>query len=532
MQDMNQFAAALLKNDQFLKDLSGKIGKADTFTQATGLLWYDLRPVVALLHPFKQLTPLISKLPRVPGDGGNAYHWKRITAININAVSVGVSEGNRGGAIAVSLQDQQATYKTIGLEGSATFEARLGAQNLSPDILGTVVQSTLRSVMIGEEQSLLLGNASLALGTTPTPTLAVGGTSGAWGGAVTVYVRCVALGGFGWLSSSTTNGLPGASLRTNTDGSTDIIYGGNAAVSAEASVAATASQVVTASVTPVAGAVAYAWYVSTATNTERLALITQGTQAQFTHAPTGTQLYSAIPTTAGATADCSVNSLLPDGVLTMIFGSVMGPAPSLAMATNPNLPAVANSGDSISIAASGSIVYRRAPGNGGLTISGSNIAEFDVVLQAAYDQYKIGFDRILMSAADIANFMGTMFAQNAAAQFRLMFDASAETGRIIAGRRITSYLNKFFGNTLDIEIHPFLPPGTILFWSDGVPYELSGVPNILEVHSRQDYYQIQWPFRSRRYEYGVYCDEVFAGYYMPAFAVITGLNPTSGTPVY
>ncbi|MGH7191757.1 MAG: hypothetical protein ACREF0_21505, partial [Acetobacteraceae bacterium] len=88
--------------------------------------------------------------------------------------------------------------------------------------------------------------------------------------------------------------------------------------------------------------------------------------------------------------------------------------------------------------------------------------------------------------------------------------------------------NKWFGNTLDIEVHPFLPPGTILFWSDRTPYELSGVPNLLEAHVRQDYYQIQWPFQTRRYEYGVYCDEVFACYFTPAFGAITNLNPSTG----
>src|SRR5271170_2446127 len=120
----------LLNNETFMKEIAAKVqtlGKADTIDQSLGLLWYDLRPVVQLLYPYKQLIPLISRLPRVPADGGNAFHWKRITAININNTNIGVSEGNRGAAIAISLQDQQATYKTIGLESSVSFEARLGA---------------------------------------------------------------------------------------------------------------------------------------------------------------------------------------------------------------------------------------------------------------------------------------------------------------------------------------------------------------------------------------------------------------------
>lgn len=528
MPGINEFGLALLQNEEFIKGLEAKFTKADTIDQSLGLLWYDLRPVVQLLYPYKELIPRISRLPRVAGDGGSAYHWKRVTAVNTNNVAVGVSEGNRGGAIALNLQDQTATYKTIGLESNVSFEARLGAMNLTPDALGLAVQSTLRSVMIGEEQTLILGDASVPLGTTPTPTITVAGSGSAFTGG-TVYVICVALTGLGWLNSKVNAaGVPGAITRTNTDGSTDTYGGGSAQPSAEGSLSISSGNNATATVAWVNGAVAYAWYVGQTSGAEHLAAITTTNRATFTKpGATGNQIVTALTT---APADNSTNALLPDGILEQIYGSIFGSAPSLAMATNPNLPTVSTG--TMSISGGGSIVLTMANGNTGLTVSGTNIAEWDAVLQAAYDQYKLGFDRILLSATDIANWMGAMLGQNAAAAFRIFFDADAETGRIVAGRRVTSYLNKFFGNTLDVEIHPYVPPGTQIFWSDRIPYELSGVNNLLEVHTRMDYYQIQWPFRSRRYEYGVYADEVFACYFTPAFAVINNVNPSTGVPVF
>jgi hypothetical protein len=492
---------------------------------------------VQMLYPFKELIPRISRLPRVPADGGNAYHWKRIVAINVNQIAIGVSEGNRGARIAITEQDMVANYKTLGLESSATFQARWGAKNLDPEALGIAVQSTLRSLMVGEEQSLILGNASTPLGLTPTPTLSAAGSSGAWGGTVTVYVICVALSGFGFLNNTSYNastgqgGIPGQITRMNADGSTDVYGGGSAKPSVEANVAGvTATQIVTASVTAVTGAVAYAWYVGTTTGAETLAGVTAAAKVTFSKNP-GT---SAQPITAlqvgGLTQDNSTNVLLPDGVLSQVYGAVLGPAPGTTMSTNSNLPTLTNG--VISLSPGGSIVCTMNQGNGGLTITGTNIAEFDAVLQAAYDQYKVGFQRILMSSVDINQFLGTFFAQNANNTFRILFDAEAETGRIVAGRRVTSYLNKFFGNTLDIEIHPFIPPGQILFWSDSIPYELSGVANVLEAHVRQDYYQLQWPFRTMRYEFGCYCDEVFSCYFTPAFAIITNLNPAAGIPAF
>lgn len=531
----NPAYAALLEDDGLIKALGDKLGinKADTISESTGLLWYDLKPVVQMLYPFRELIPCISRLPRVPFNGGNAYHWKRIVAINTGNVSPGVAEGQRGARISVSVQDQQATYKTLGLESSVTFEARLGSVNLSPEALGVAVQSTLRSTMISEEQTLILGNASTALGQTGTVTLSAGGTGGTIPTASPgLYVICVALAGLGWLTytpynaANNTGGVPGQVTKVNADGSTDTFGGGSSMPSAEASVNVTLGQKVTASVEPVSNAVAYAWFIGATSGSETLACITQTNEVVFTKLPPANQQPIANLKVGGVYVDNSTNNLLPDGILSQIYGSVFGSAPGTAMATNQQLPS------GVSLTSGGSLLYTMDTGNTGLTITGTNIAEFDLILQAAYDQYKIGFTKVYMSSVDIANFTGTMLSQGASSMFRIMFDADQETGRIVAGRRVTSYLNKFFGNTLDIEIHPYLPPGTVLFWSDRIPYELPGTANLLEAHVRQDYYQIQWPLTTRKYEYGVYVDEVFSCYFTPAFALITNLNPPTGVPVY
>ncbi len=531
----NEFVEALLGSEQFTSKLAKKLGtlsKSDTISQATNLLWYDLKPVVQMLYPYRELIPRISRLPRVAADGGNAYHWKRIVDVNVNGASSGVSEGNRGARIAVAEQDMTAAFKTLGYESSVTFEARMGAKNLTPDALGISVQSALRSLMIDEEKILINANASLPLGVTPTPTLVAGAVSGLTGtfSGGTVYVVAVALTGMGFLGytpyNSATNlgGVVGQVTKVNADNSTDTYGGGSAQPSAEASVSTSGSQVVTATCSLVNGAFAYAWFVGSAPGAEYFAGLTPSNQAIFTKYPATTNQPIGNLKVGATYTDNSTDVLLPDGILTQVFGTVMGPSPGQGMATNPLLP------NGISFSPSGSIIYSMPAGNTGLTLSGSNFAEIDAVLRAAYDQYKIGFDRILISAADVLDSFGAMLGQASTANgFRMWFDADAETGRIIAGRRVTSYLNKFFNNTLDVEVHPYIPPGCILFWSDRSPYELSGVANLLEARVRQDYYQIQWPWRSRRYEYGVYADEVFSCYFTPAFAAIINKNPTTGT---
>lgn len=539
--DGNEFITALLANENFNAMLAKKLGtdalnKADTISQATNLLWYDLSPVVQMLYPYAGLTPLISRLPRRPAEGGNAYHWKRITGININGVSSGVSEGSRGARIAIAEQDMMARFKTLGLESSVTFEARLGARGLNPEALGISVQSALRSLRIDEEKILINGNASMPLGTTPTPTLVAGAVAGQTGTITgAIYVAAVSLTGMAYVNYIPYNsitgfgGVPGQQTKINADGSSDTYGGGSAAPSAVATITPTGTQAVTATVVPVNGAMAYAWFVGSTNvpGSMYLAGITPSSQAIFIAVPAATNQPLSSLYVGGVPQDNSTNILVPDGILPQIFGAIMGPAPGTLMSTNSYLPT------GVSLSGAGSIVYTMASGNTGLTLNGSSISEIDAVLKAAWEQYKIGYDRILISGTDMLNSFGAMLNSSSAANtFRILFDADQVNGRIVAGRKVTSYMNKFFGNTLDVEVHPYLPEGTIVFWSDRSPYELSGVANIIEARVRQDYYQIQWPWRTRRYEYGVYVDEVFSVYFSPAFGIIKNINPSTGSKVF
>lgn len=541
----NEFIASLLNNDQFIGGLAKKwgldINKADTISQATNLLWYDLSPLVQMLYPYRELIPRISRLARVPGDGGTAFHEKRIVGINVNGISSGVSEGNRGARIAIAEQDMMYKYSGLGFESSVSFEARYGGRNLSPETLGLATQSSLRSLMIDEEKILINGNGTIPLGITPTPTIrsvAVAGVTGIWSGA-TAYVIAVALTGMGRLGytnySSATNlgGVPGQVTKTNADGSVDTYGGGSAQPSAEASLVISGTNCAVCQVTAVPGAFAYAWYAATSSGAEVLIGLTPSNQVILTGNISGTAQPVGNLKVAGNYQDNSVNQLIPDGILNQIVSAVTGPSPGQIMSTNPLLPSVANVGDTLTISPSGALVYTMAQGNVGLTPSGSNFPVIDAFLQGAYDQYKIGFDRMLISAADNTDTFGAMLGQSASASpYRIWFDADAQTGRIVAGRRVTAYQNKSFGNDLDVEIHPYVPPGTIVFWSDRSPYELSGVANLLEARVRQDYYQIPWPWRTRRYEYGVYVDETFPCKFTPAFGIITNKNPVTGSFVY
>ena len=67
----------LLNDPAFVGGIGAQLQKADTFGSSSNqLVWYDLERDIKFLYPFIQLIPLISKLPRVPANGGNATHWQ------------------------------------------------------------------------------------------------------------------------------------------------------------------------------------------------------------------------------------------------------------------------------------------------------------------------------------------------------------------------------------------------------------------------------------------------------------------------
>ncbi len=130
-----------------------------------------------------------------------------------------------------------------------------------------------------------------------------------------------------------------------------------------------------------------------------------------------------------------------------------------------------------------------------------------------------------MSSQEALNISKKILTGSAVAAQRFVFETSQNA--IGGGVMVRTYLNRFSmqgGSSLDIKLHPNLPAGTVLLTTQALPYPLSGVGNVMQIRTRQDYYQIEWPLRSRKYEYGVYADEVLQHYFPPSLAVISNIG--------
>jgi hypothetical protein len=459
-----------------------------TFSQSSsatsGLTFYDLELGAKFLYPV--LTPLRNAIPRVSGKGGIQANWRAVTAVNTTGIRIGVSGGNRGAVMAVSTQDYVASYKGIGIESNVDFEAQYAGQTFD-DIRAIAARTGLEALMLGEELLLLGGNGSVALGTTPTPALAALTTGGSLSNQ-TLSVICVALTLDGYVNASVAGGIDAEITRTNADGSVDTFGGGAARKSAAATVvlgAGNSVQGASATVTAVKGASAYAWYWGAA-GAEVLGAITTVNAVTILAVAAGTQTAASMPA-----ADHSANSLVFDGLLTQAYKS-------------------------------GSGAYVRHLNNAPLTSDGaSGIVEIDEALKSLWDNLRLSPTEIWVNSQEALTISQLVLSGTSTSNYRVNTDI--KDGMVAGGVMITSYLNRFSmagGQVIPVKIHPNMPPGTILMVTMSLPYPLSNVGNVIQVRTRQEYYQIEWPLRSRKYEYGVYADEVLQHYFPPSMAVI------------
>ena len=171
------------------------------------------------------------------------------------------------------------------------------------------------------------------------------------------------------------------------------------------------------------------------------------------------------------------------------------------------------------------------PGTGTvLTASGrGSINEIDTILQNMWDNYKLSPTQLWVNSQELKNITAKVLT-NASGPLLQYFRAAdtADEYRLAAGGRIDFYFNPYAiqgGQKIPVSVHPTIPPGTILFYCGDLPaqYQNNNVPNTFEVKVRRDYYQIDWPLRTRAQEFGVYAEEVLAVYATFGIAVLSNV---------
>jgi hypothetical protein len=474
-----------------------KASLAKNVTISTGLTAYDLQAPAKNLYP--TITPLRNSLPRVARlNPGDAARWRSITSVTGSGFdAIGwVPEGQRSASMSYQAVLNTAPYVTLGEEDTVTFEAEAAAQGFE-DINATATLRILQKTMRKEEHALMGGNTSLALGTPGAPTLTASGT-GATLPAATYSVIVVGLTFEGYSNSSLSGGIATTKTITGNDGNTYTLNGGSSMRSANVTQAVTLGQTLFAIAPLVNGAVAYAWFIGPA-GSETLQTITTINSASF-----GAPLASGQQAATVIAADNSRNPTLAyDGLLTVGFNPV-----------------------------NSSYVQALSSGTAGigtfLTSSGrGSIIEIDNMLMQMWNAYRLSPTVIYVNAQEQKNITSKCLTNASGPLVRYNVDAGqSQPYDFTASGVVRWYYNPLTGVEIPLNVHPDLPPGTILAYCERLPvwYQSNQTPNVAEVMTRRDYYRVDWPLRTRRREFGVYTEEVLAVYAPFGVGILTNIG--------
>jgi hypothetical protein len=382
-----------------------------------------------------------------------------------------------------TVADKLASFKVVGLQDAVTFEAEAAGRNFQ-DVKATATTNLLLKVMT-EEEKIILGGNTTSLGTVATPTATATTNANSTIPAATYSVKVAALtlvAANRVVTNSQLANMTGLNVSA-TDGSGNVVsgaYDGVTAASTAASVAVSSGESITATVTPVKGALAYAWFVGTA-GSETLQIVTTNSAVELTAIVAGG---SAAPT-----ADGSADPLAFDGIIPQII-------------------------------AGGGLYYDLA--NSQLTASAGGIAELDEINSRLFNQYKNGPTRYLVSE-QLAKDITSAIVKNQGAP--TLFVNNGEKNDITGNYMVKRYVNKSYGGeNVIIDVHPWLPNGTMVVMCDRVPYPNANIPSVLEMECGYDYRQLEYARTSPKYEFEVRTYEALKHYFPACQAIITNVK--------
>ena len=527
-------------------------------TTGLGLNFIDLRAPAYMLDPiFAHIRNSTPRWDKINAGYGVQPQWKAVVAIDAAQQFPGVSEGNTNSNGAFSSLNFSSPYVTLGTDDFVTYES-ISASEGYEDALGDGKMWQLLRFIRQQERSYLGGagttasNGALQIGTTNTPTAALSTLNGpanqsnlptssyGFGYAVALNYRAAINP-----NNTVAAGITTQFLRSNADGSTDVINGGTAIVSAPSAkfgptVAVSAPTVLFHAV-PQAGAWGYAWFIqvsasSGVTANPAAALLSGITVGQswfvYNGQTQGTQTaaYAGSGGYAGFATDLSTNPLDMDGLLTITSNT----------AYSTGLPTPVVNINNFGTAVTSNVWNNHGAG---LTNNGmpGTVKEFDGILFAIQQAALTGPTTIYLSTDQVGPFRSAMLvgATTGAASVYFFPDGgpTADGSGLSMNTLVARYHNVFGlpgGMFIDVKQHPYLPAGTVLFDVNRLQetYSNSRLGETRGVFVRRDTYGIVFAQTSRKCPFGVFSEEVLAVKTPNLLFALTGLGTYGATNAF
>jgi len=429
-------------------------------TSDTGLFGVDLGPLVSLVPV---VTPFRDMLAReAAGQGSDNATWRALLNINSQQPNPFVGRDKAGGVIKTQLINVSSPYFPIA-EGYSVTEDAVAYAGGYADAKAVEIFNAINQWKINEEKALL-GGQTFTLGQPGTMTTSTATTGGSIAASTAVHVGVAArtLAGYFWCTGNS-KGQTGS----KTTGS------------------GTATNTVTGTVASVRGAVAYDWFQSADgttwyyyTTTVIPTVTMTSTISSNNDVPTTLPDLSTTVPTFSSSGDNGSDGKNSDGDYTQFNGLLA----TLAGDYSSDGPLV-----SYGSGTDNGSTWKDAAGSA-LSVAGGGISEFDDLFLSIYNKTRLSPTALMLSSREANGVSQIVLDNPGAVTYLTMNDAQGRT-EIVAGGQVATYVNRSVpGATVKLEVHPHIPPGTIVARTDRVNYPNSNISNVFAARCLRDVY--------------------------------------------
>jgi hypothetical protein len=438
---------SLSELDAVTQETIEQIKKAQTagVNSGTGILGVDLSDLISLIPVNTPFRDMLSRTK--PKQGAKFAEWRALLNINNSQPNPFTAFDFAGPLAQLEEMDVTAPYAKLAMGYTVTEDA-IDLAGGYADAKAVAVFNALNQWKIGEDKGAIGGQA-FALPTPGTPTVTPAATGGSIGSTTAVNVKVAARTGANYF------------------------WGGSTAASAQgaATTGAGTTNSAVATVAAVRGAVAYDWFVAgfyyTTTTVNTVTITSIPTQNQAV--PKLPDLFGTAPAAVPNT-DSSAGQNQFNGLLATLAGDYASGGATGLVTPGGGTPSGA---------------YFASLDGKPFTVAGSSVDELDALNQSIYDTVRLSPDAYMMSSAEGTKLSKVILDSGASETF---FQPNmAGRSEAVLGAFVGWYVNKAAGGTpVKVEVHPHLPPGTIIARTDRVPFPNSQITNVCEIRCLRD----------------------------------------------
>ena len=160
------------------------------------------------------------------------------------------------------------------------------------------------------------------------------------------------------------------------------------------------------------------------------------------------------------------------------------------------------------------------------------VHEIDLLLMDRWAKFQLGVDEIYVNAQQFKDIRTCVMGNGGNPGFYAM--SQADSAHVVTGGgAVFRYFNPFArnqtGNWVDIILHPYQIPGTLVAVSWTLPYMVNNIAEPLEVRYQRDVWETEWPQYDMSYQFTTASIEVLVDYFTPSMSLIQNIAPGVGS---